>query len=98
MGCQLCGEDKKLIKAHIIPQCLYMPIQEPYPEERMIRISKKPGIYPKRSPTGVHDNGILCAGCDNRVFGNWDKYAGKLLLQKIDMNTTQKYYIVQEYD
>ena len=98
MRCRLCGEDKKLIKAHIIPQCLHMLIQEPYPAECMIQISKKPGTYPKRTPVGEYDDSILCADCDNHIFGNWDEYAGKLLLQKIDMNTTQKFWIVQEYD
>jgi hypothetical protein len=98
MGCRLCGEDKKLIKAHIIPQCLYTLLQEPYPAEPMIKIFKKSGAYPKRTPTGEYDDGILCADCDNHVFGNWDEYAGKLLLQKVDMNTTQRYYIVQDYD
>jgi hypothetical protein len=98
MGCQLCGEDKKLIKAHIIPECLYPPIQDPYPSESMIRVFKKPGAYPKRTPTGVYDNSILCADCDNHVFGPWDDYAGKLLLQNLDMYTSQTHYIVQEYD
>jgi hypothetical protein len=98
MGCQLCGEDKKLIKAHIIPQCLHMPIQSPYPSEPMIQVFKNPAKYPKRTLIGEYDDNILCADCDNHFFGSLDEYAGKLLLQNIDMHTTQTHYIVQEYD
>jgi len=73
-----------------------MPRQ--YPSEPIIQVFKKAGTYPKRTLTGEYDDSILCADCDNHVFGNWDEYAGKLLLQNIEMNTTQTHYIVQEYD
>ena len=107
MVCQLCGEDKKLIKAHITPKCLNRLIQELYPAEHMIKISKKPGTYPKRTPAGEYDDSILCAACDNHVLGSLDTYAGELLGKKIYMNTitkypimnaTQQYCIIPEYD
>jgi hypothetical protein len=79
MVCQLCGEDKKLIKAHITPKCLNRLIQELYPAEHMIKYFKKPGTHPKRTPTGEYDDSILCAACDNHVLGSLDTYAGELL-------------------
>lgn len=75
--CKLCREEKKLIKAHIIPHALYGPMFEDgspvevYPTEK--------GAFPKRSPQGIYDTNILCACCDNRL-GVWDNVAQKFLL------------------
>ncbi len=95
MRCQLCGEDKKLIKAHIIPQCLYTPLKNP--SGPIMQVFKTPDTPPRRTPTGEYDTGILCADCDNHKLGCFDRYAGELLLKNLDVNTTKKYYVVQEY-
>jgi hypothetical protein len=72
--CQLCGNERKLIDAHLIPRCMYelegeLPI-------------KVIGIYgksrPKRAPIGIYDKDILCAECDGRI-GIWDQHACEVL-------------------
>ena len=77
MKCKFCGKNIKLIKAHIIPEGFF----------RLLRFGDKPpelhsnkeGVYPKKSPIGVYDKGILCSECDNAI-GIWDNYAQDLLL------------------
>lgn len=78
MKCKLCGEDKKLIKAHIIPAGFFRPLRigKSAPEIH----SNTNGVYPQKSPIGVYDKDILCEKCD-RYLGLWDDYAHKILIQ-----------------
>ena len=39
----------------------------------------QPGVFPRRSPKGVYDNGILCKECEG-LFQNPDDYAAKILI------------------
>ncbi len=68
--CNLCGEHKKLIKAHIIPQFLfkehYLCCSPPFP-------------YPIKSRIGTYDSNILYAKCDNDVIGKFDDFACETL-------------------
>lgn len=76
MICKLCGKDKKLVRAHIIPKSLWKPLFDEQPP----RInSSAPTVDNKRSPVGVYDTEILCAQCES-IFSPWDDYAQKLLL------------------
>lgn len=78
MICQLCRNDKKLIKAHIIPEGFFRQLRS---ERRAPEIhTNKEGEYPKRAPIGIYDTGILCAECDNRL-APWDNHAQQVLLQ-----------------
>ena len=78
MICQLCGGDKKLIKAHIIPEGFFRPLRS---ERRGPEIhTNTPGEYAKRAPVGIYDTGILCAECDNRL-APWDNHVQQVLLQ-----------------
>lgn len=78
MTCKLCNQNKKLIKAHIIPGSFF----------KLLRTSKlspemhtnTSGIHPKRSPTGIYDKGILCEQCEMK-FDTWDNHAQKVLLK-----------------
>jgi len=79
--CKLCLEDKQLIAAHIIPESLYAPLRKDSKIPRMY--STEEGSFPKRSPTGIYDSGILYADCDNRI-GDWDNYAQAVLLTPLD--------------
>lgn len=75
--CKLCAQDRKLIKAHIVPRALYDPLLE---EGSPLQLySTEEGAFPKRSPQGIYDTNILCCACDNRI-GVWDNVAQKLLL------------------
>lgn len=73
----MCLENKKGVKAHIIPESFYryIKVDNPFLE---IRSSKK-GKHKKRSYTGIYDNTILCADCE-KLFQNFDNYAQSLLL------------------
>lgn len=78
--CKLCGEQERLIKAHIIPESLYGPLRR---EGRIPRMySTAPDAFPKRTRTGIYDDGILCASCDNKI-GDWDNYAQEMLLKPL---------------
>lgn len=77
--CRLCLQEKKLIKAHIIPEGFIRPLRVGSLAPEMH--SNSPGSYPKRMPVGPYDPSILCGDCD-RKMGLWDRYAQKLLLNR----------------
>jgi hypothetical protein len=54
MKCKLCGVDKKLVKAHIIPEAFFKPLRSGKNAPLLIR----PGDYVKRAPIGVYDKTI----------------------------------------
>lgn len=72
-------QEKKLIKAHIIPESLFEPlVAGPLPLE--IR-TNTPGKYTKKAPIGIYDSTIVCEECE-RLFSPWDDYAQSILLKK----------------
>lgn len=79
MSCKLCGEDKKLIEAHIIPRSFYKVFKDN--GKAPITINDQPGIYPKRSQIGIYDKEILCEDCE-RIFSTWDDYGYRFLSQE----------------
>ena len=81
MKCHLCLEDRKLIKAHIIPESFFLPLRfgKRAPEIH----TNIDGEHPKRSPVGIYDTLILCSKCDNTI-GDWDNYAQQLLLKEFN--------------
>lgn len=76
MTCRLCGLDKPLIDAHIIPRPFFTVPAMLGSGAKVL--SDKSGEFPKRSRTGIYDPGILCAPCD-REIGVWDQYGVELL-------------------
>lgn len=83
MICQLCLEDKNLIKnSHIIPNFMYKGI---FGESRKLAnvilndISKV--TYHQ---TGFKDRDILCSNCDNVIIGRLERYACNYLFNKHD--------------
>ncbi len=78
MICKLCGEDRKLIKAHIIPEGFFRPLR--LGSTSLEIHSNTNGVFPKKSPIGVYDKNILCEKCD-KYIGLWDDYAHRLLIQ-----------------
>jgi hypothetical protein len=81
MRCKLCGENKPLIEAHIIPRCINKSLFDP--AGSMLRLSKDAEMYSSRFPIGEYDKNILCAGCDNS-FSPWDEYARDLLFDDFE--------------
>ena len=76
MKCKLCGLEKKLVKAHIIPEAFFRPLRS----EKKAPLLIRPGDYVKRAPIGVYDKTILCEDCE-ATFGVWDNYGQSLLIQ-----------------
>lgn len=73
--CKLCGEDRPLVEAHIIPESMY-PFDEP--REPLLMVPSSPEIYPGRSRRGVYDRELVCEPCEAK-FSPWDDYANRLL-------------------
>ena len=73
--CRICNGEKKLIKAHAIPQAFFLPLRDG--ENPPIPVSE--GHYPKRIPIGAYDSEILCEECEGR-FSSVDDYGVRVLL------------------
>ena len=80
MPCKLCGENKKLIEAHIIPKSFYKLVNKS--DSGSLIISQEPGEYPKRSPVGVYDKEIICENCE-KIFAPWDDYGLKFFTKSL---------------
>jgi hypothetical protein len=75
MICQLCGQEKALVDAHIIPRQLYKLENQ---DLKIYSIHE----YSKKSRTGIYDGKkILCGDCDNKILGVFDNYGQTLLLK-----------------
>lgn len=77
--CRLCLQDKKLIKAHIIPEGFFRPLRSGKLAPEMH--TNSPGKFPKRTPVGIYDSTILCKECDQKM-APWYEYAQELLLRR----------------
>lgn len=76
MTCKFCKEEKKLIKAHIIPEGFFRRLRDS--GVAPILATNKKGEYKKRVPIGVYDQEILCGDCES-IWGGWDTYAQEFL-------------------
>lgn len=74
--CNLCKKDKRLVKAHVVPEPFWPSSESGTPK----LLSNIEGAHPKRSPIGVYDEGILCETCDNSL-GQLDQHAVERLLR-----------------
>ena len=74
MLCRYCEQQKRLIKAHIIPETFFRRLREGTQPPLLVRQKE----HVRRSPIGVYDPDILCAECD-AIFAPWDDYAQELL-------------------
>ncbi|MDP3295088.1 MAG: hypothetical protein Q8M37_10165, partial [Nevskia sp.] len=80
MTCKLCGEKKKLIKSHIIPESFF---RESSGGEGAHLVSSNPDKFPKRAPIGVYDPSILCTDCESR-FSQLDNYGYEVFVSKYE--------------
>ena len=79
--CKLTGETGPSVKAHIIPKSFYeIPPQSDGPCKLMTNAS---GVRPKKMPIGIYDDTMVTRNGEE-IFGNWDDYACKLLLNDFD--------------
>jgi hypothetical protein len=77
--CKLCGQDKKLIKAHIIPEPFYQLLYDD--KHRIAEISFKDWavVDEKYRSKGIYDSTILCHDCDGGIIGSkYDDYAASV--------------------
>ena len=77
MICLLCKEEKKLVKAHIIPEGFFRRMREG--GSHLLVLNQVPGkILPKRSPIGVYDKELVCRDCES-IWNDWDTHAQEIL-------------------
>jgi len=81
--CALCGLNRKLIKAHAIPEAFFRELR--LNGEVPLLVSGEQGQFPKKAPIGVYDEGILCEICEP-AFGPIDDYGINVFLK--DFGTT----------
>ncbi len=60
--CKFCEQEKKLIKAHIIPKKFYLGLNE----DRFLCINSKTAKFTFQQQGG-YDSNILRADCDNHI-------------------------------
>ena len=106
--CRLCHAEKNLVEAHIIPRQFYHSIRDSGVGSGASELV--PRIYvagstqkPKQCQSGIYDPNILCADCDQKVIGPWDKYAQELFLRKFpkQLATSMRipaFYCVDSFD
>jgi hypothetical protein len=81
MICNLCKEDKKLIKkSHIIPDFFFTNL---YDEKHrlikfdIIKMYNGENDY-SNPPTSLYEKNILCKKCDNEIINNYESYYSKV--------------------
>ena len=85
-SCKFCNQEKKLIKAHIIPRHFYLN----YENETYAAINSKTGNW-KPCKTGTYDKNILCADCDGAIIKRFEDEAYRILLNDIYNFAEYKY-------
>src|SRR5688572_13345487 len=68
MNCKFCHQDKKLIKAHIIPEYFYRQLKEDAPHIVEVYSERH---NKGRSLIGHYDTNLLCRECEDK-FCQWD--------------------------
>jgi len=77
MSCKGCGENKKLIRAHVIPESFFVGLKSDGKAPLLVADELQ---YPKRTPIGVYDKNILCHDCEQK-FQDLDSYGQQILLK-----------------
>lgn len=74
--CKLCCKNEELIDSHIIPQFLYKPVLDGNLSTTVVQEDKM--LYESRLRTGIYDEEILCAACDQLINKYYDDYGAKV--------------------
>jgi len=78
MKCKLCLEEKQLLKkSHIIPDFMHKGLRDEDNKFFLINIEDYSKFEKKY--TGEFESNILCQECDNKVIGQYETYAHKIL-------------------
>jgi hypothetical protein len=81
MPCKLCGSEKKLIEAHIIPRSFHRI--NPNDKQPTRLLTNAEGRYTQKLPKGAYDSTIVCEDCERR-FSVWDNYGDEIFLKSWD--------------
>ena len=84
--CKLCRQQKKLIKAHIIPEAFYE--LKKHGNLPLVILGEAPKGKVKKSRLGYYDENILCEMCDCEL-GKLDQHAAEKLLQSCNRQLIQ---------
>lgn len=90
--CKFCGESKKLIDAHIVPEPFFTRFIKPEYKTRLTTVDRRKH-HTIRNQKGFYDPNILCAVCDGK-FGVYDKEAIKLFLSDFEVYQKGKSYVI----
>ena len=99
--CKGCGELKKLIKAHVIPEKFFVSMHGSEGPIKEYSIEKN--SYPKKRPIGVYDKEILCRDCEDK-FQLVDEYGQNILIKRVGelkvftKDGVDSYYTLNEVD
>ena len=93
--CKFCGQEKKLINAHIVPECFYLGLKN---KDKYVNFdanlkSRQYKIYQK----GGMDKNILCAECDGKILGKLDNEGKKVLLENFSKYKCEYHYSQKIY-
>ncbi len=102
MKCKFCGNESKLIDAHVIPAGFFRRINR-QGKKALEMLTNREGEHKKRAPKGVYDKTIVCKKCES-IWQEWDTYAQQLLADT-PLNGRARYignkqicYVVDNYD
>lgn len=89
MICQLCLEDKPLLKkSHIIPNFLYKDLFGD--KHRLVDINLNDISQKKYIQSGYWEKDILCQSCDNEILGKLERYASNSIYSTQGENSVVK--------
>lgn len=99
--CLYCGQERTLVKAHIIPEAFFRDIRGD--ASTLYFVMNEPSAHPKRAPIGLYDKQILCGQCE-KAFQNVDDYAAALLIRERDSaferrsHNGRTIYVAEQFD
>lgn len=82
--CRLCGEEKKLIKSHIVPEGFYKKM---YDDKRRLFLASQSRDSFTFMQKGQREE-LLCKECDSNIIGNeYDKYGIEVIRDCLQIET-----------
>ena len=81
MVCKLCGQEKNLVKAHVIPRSFYDQVSDP--QSGALVLSNASGKYPYNIHSGIYDRTIVCNDCESK-FSTPDDYAKRFFRDQVN--------------
>lgn len=102
MNCKGCGQHKKLVKSHIIPESFFVGLRA-HDGKSPLKITDQRNVFPKKAPVGEYDSKILCRECED-IFNAFDNYGSRFLLherkdfKKLNYGENINVYSVESFD